>query len=531
MTTRPEVAGAGPVSTGSRSHHPLFAVGAVMLGTFLAAFDSRLFTVGFADLKGAFSLGFDEGAWLSTAAMAPQILIAPAVAWLATVFGVRRILGVPSLVYALISLLIPFTRNYEALIVLHVMRGFLLGMFVPATLMIIFRNLAMPWWLPAIALYAFRAAFTLNSGVALGGFYVQTLGWQWMYWQDVLIAPLMAIFAFLGAPHERINRQLLGKADWGGMLLFGAGLTLLYMGFDQGNRLDWLASGTVVALLAGGTLLLLAFWANELLVQAPWASAAVLMSRNIGLVLFAALMFTMTSVSNSTLVSNFLMIIGQLRPEQLGGLFLLCGALPLILWTLVCVFLLRRGDARLVLIFGLTCFALASLIATHLTADWRLENFIPVVLLQSAGHGFTFLAIIIIALANSNPARATAFSAYIQVLRLCGPLIGGALMATWLRVREQTHSNLLGQHVMSGGANVEQTLSALTLRYQSYDAALAPQRALASLASKVQAQANVLSYIDGFWLTFWAAIIGLVAVALIAPSPPGPFTPKRRSST
>ncbi|NTZ64122.1 hypothetical protein [Agrobacterium tumefaciens] len=181
------------------------------------------------------------------------------------------------------------------------------------------------------------------------------------------------------------------------------------------------------------------------------------MSRNIGLMLFAALMFTMTSVSNSTLVANFLMIVGQLRPEQLGGLFLLCGALPLILWTLICVFLLRRGDSRLVLIFGLTCFALASLIATNVTADWRLESFIPVVLLQSAGHGFTFLAIIIIALANSNPARATAFSAYIQVLRLCGPWIGGALTATWLRVRKQTHSNLLGQHVASGDANVEQT--------------------------------------------------------------------------
>ncbi|NTZ64121.1 hypothetical protein [Agrobacterium tumefaciens] len=71
----------------------------------------------------------------------------------------------------------------------------------------------------------------------------------------------------------------------------------------------------------------------------------------------------------------------------------------------------------------------------------------------------------------------------------------------------------------------------MTSRYQGYDAALAPQKALATLASKVQAQANVLSYIDGFWLTFWAAIIGLVAVALITPSPPGPFTPKRRNST
>ena len=87
----------GPLSRGGVAPQPLFAVAAVLLGSFLANFDSRLTSVGLPDLRGAFSLGFDEGAWLSTAAIGSQILIAPAVAWLATVFGLRRVLGVPSL--------------------------------------------------------------------------------------------------------------------------------------------------------------------------------------------------------------------------------------------------------------------------------------------------------------------------------------------------------------------------------------------------------------------------------------------------
>lgn len=239
------------------------------------------------------------------------------------------------------------------------------------------------------------------------------------------------------------------------------------------------------------------------------------------------MMFTISSISNTTLVTNFLAVVGQLRPEQYGHLVMAYGALPLMPFTLLCVFLLRRIDSRLVLIVGLTCFALASLLATNLTAEWRTEDFIPVVVLQSAGHGFTFLAIIVTALANSNPARATAFAAYIQVLRLCGPLIGGAIMATWLRVLEQTHSNHLGRYLTSGDFNAERILAAFTERFQSADPALASQRALASLASRVQAQANVLAYIDGFWLTFSAAVIGIVAVGIMKPSPPGPFTPKR----
>jgi DHA2 family multidrug resistance protein len=134
-----------------------------LLGAFLANFDSRLFTISLPDLKGALGLNFDEGAWLSTAATASQIMIAPAVAWLATAFGLRRVLGIPSLLYALVSLLIPLGRDYNVLLVLNIIHGLLLGTFVPATLMIILRNLPMRWWLPAVALYSIRVGFSLNS--------------------------------------------------------------------------------------------------------------------------------------------------------------------------------------------------------------------------------------------------------------------------------------------------------------------------------------------------------------------------------
>src|SRR6201996_4689733 len=114
---------AGPISTGGISHRPIFAVGAVLLGSFLANFDSRLFTIALPDLKGALGLSFDEGAWLSTAATASQILIAPAVAWLATAFGLRRVLAIPSLFYAVISLMIPLVRAFNLLLLLNVLHG------------------------------------------------------------------------------------------------------------------------------------------------------------------------------------------------------------------------------------------------------------------------------------------------------------------------------------------------------------------------------------------------------------------------
>src|SRR5262249_1306621 len=145
-------------------------------------FDSRLTTVGLPDLRGAFSLSFDEGAWLSTSGIGSQIFIAPAVAWLATVFGLRRVLGIPSLLFAPVSLVGPFVHEYTTLIPLRVVHGLLLGTFVPATLMIIFRNLPIRWWLPAIVIYSIRVGFAFDSSTSLVGFYVEHWGWPWLYW-------------------------------------------------------------------------------------------------------------------------------------------------------------------------------------------------------------------------------------------------------------------------------------------------------------------------------------------------------------
>jgi DHA2 family multidrug resistance protein len=513
------------IASGESRPRPIFAVAAVLLGSFLANFDSRLIAVGLPDLRGAFSLSFDEGAWFSTASIGSQIFIAPAVAWLATVFGLRRVLGVPSLVFALVAVMIPFTHDYRALMVLCVVHGLMVGTFVPATLLIIFRTLPTHWWLPAIALYSIRVGFAVDTSSSLVGFYVEHWGWQWLYWQGAVVAPLMALMVYLGTPRRPVDRELLGDADWGGMLLLGAGLSMLYAGLDQGNRLDWLESGTVVSLLAGGAILLVAFVANEFCVRQPWAHVEVLFRRNVCLALVALLFYALVSSSNSALVPNFLGVVTELRPEQSGVLFWTCGALPMLVWVPLSVLLLRLLDSRLVLLLGFAAFATANLLGMQLTHEWAGDDFATIVFLQSFGQAFTVLPIIITAASNVDRSRITAFIAYIQSVRLGGVEIGVALMGTWLRVREQVHSNYIGVHVENGRADVTRALAQLGNIFASHGASFGPRRALNTLAALVEREANVLAYIDGFELCFWCAIGALFVVSLMTRAPQGALTP------
>jgi len=513
------------VGTQESRPRPMFAVAAVLLGSFLANFDSRLTAVGLPDLRGAFSLSFDEGAWLSTASIGSQIFIAPAVAWLATVFGLRRVLGVPSLVFALISVLIPLTHDFPTLMALSIVHGLLIGTFVPATLLIIFRNLPKQWWLPAIALYAIRVGFAVDTSSSLVGFYVERWGWAWIYWQGAAVAPLMALMTYCSTPREPIDRALLKDADWGGMLLLGTSLSMLYAGMDQGNRLDWLGSGPVVTLLVGGSILLVIFVVNEFCVRQPWAHVEVLFNRNVGLALVALLLYALTSSSNSSLVPSFLNTVTLLRPEQYGALLWTYGALPMLLWVPLSVVLLRLIDTRVALTLGFSAFAAANLLGVQLTHDWALGDFTKIVLLQSIGQAFTVLPIIITAVSNVDRTRVVAFIAYIQSVRLGGTEIGVALMGTWLRVREQVHSNFIGQHVESGRTDVTRALEQLSDIFASHGTSAARQRALDTLAALVQRESNVLAYIDGFELCFWLAIAALIMISLMTRSPQGAFTP------
>jgi DHA2 family multidrug resistance protein len=161
-----------------------------------------------------------------------------------------------------------------------------------------------------------------------------------------------------------------------------------------------------------------------------------------------------------------------------------------------------------------------------LTHEWAPADFVPMAMLQSVGQSFALLAVILFTLANSNPARSTAFAAYIQVMRLCGAEFGVSLMATWLRIREQVSSNLLGLKVMRGDADTTHVLSQFAARFVPHGASAAPARATSTLAAAIQREANTLAHVDAFWLTTWFAILALVCVAFMTPPPVGPFSPK-----
>ena len=90
---------------------PWLGLLAVLLGTFISTLNTRLSSFGLADIRGAVSAGFDEGAWITTAQTAAQMFVTVPAVWMGAAFGPRRVLMGASIAFALVSLITPYSPN------------------------------------------------------------------------------------------------------------------------------------------------------------------------------------------------------------------------------------------------------------------------------------------------------------------------------------------------------------------------------------------------------------------------------------
>lgn len=132
-----------------------------------------------------------------------------------------------------------------------------------------------------IAAYAFRFVFSQNIAGAVEGWYSENGHWQWLFWQNVPLTLVMVALVAIAMPRRPIERVLLSRTDWPGIVYAGLGFGLIYAALDQGNRLDWLNSGLVCGLLLGGGLLVIAFFVREARAEYPLVHLPVLIRPNV----------------------------------------------------------------------------------------------------------------------------------------------------------------------------------------------------------------------------------------------------------
>jgi DHA2 family multidrug resistance protein len=329
----------------------------------------------------------------------------------------------------------------------------------------------------------------------------------------------------MGVPSHPPKKERPSLLPWRGFLYMSLGLASIYAALEQGERLDWLGSGTVVALLAMGAFLLAAAVVHRWRSPNPFVNLGFLWKRNTLILGCGLFMLRFVLLAVLVLVPGYLAAVQGYRPLETGRVLVWLAPVVLV-FGMVAVGVMRHVDNRLVAALAFGTVAAGCLLDARLTSDWaRPELFVPQVVL-AIGLAFTFVALIGLIVqqalesgALASPANLLTYAAFFQTVRLFGGQGGVSLLQHFLTERSHFHASNLGVSVQAGSFQADDHLRALSgvLSGGVPGADELQARVSATVAGQLGRQAATLSYIDGFILVAAACAGMVVLFALLRP--------------
>src|SRR5207245_4207276 len=130
---------------------------------------------------------------------------------------------------------------------------------------------------------------------------------------------MIMLYIYLSNPHPPKRPGPKPTLSWRGFLYASVGLSLIYGALEQGERLDWLNSGVIVAMLTAGAFLLLVAVIRRWLSPNPMVNLPFLAYRNTLLLGAGLFSFRFVLLAVSFLIPAYLGAIQNYRPLQTGN--------------------------------------------------------------------------------------------------------------------------------------------------------------------------------------------------------------------
>jgi MFS transporter, DHA2 family, multidrug resistance protein len=484
----------------------------VMLVTLMQILDTSVTNVALPHMQGSLSAGVEEMSWVLTSFIAANAIIIPATGWLSGLLGRKRFFLICTVCFTVSSFLSGIAPNLEFLVAARVFQGLGGGPIIPIAQALMWEIFPLRQRGMAMAVWGIGVMMGPILGPTVGGWIADSWSWRWIFYVNLPIGAL----GFLMASAFLVDPPYLkkpGRVDALGLVLMVLGFGALQLTLDWGEREDWFDSRLVVSLLAVAVAALVAFVLREVTVREPILDLSVFADRNF------ALGASLMAVAGFGFYSSMLLL--ALYTQKLmaydawsSGFVLAPAGLGNMLMLLVAGRLVTRVDQRILLGVGITLNAVGlSLMSTiNLGVDyWSLA--VPR-FIQGCGMGFVFVPLQVLALATIRRDRLSNATSAFNVVRNIGGSIGIALATTLLTRRAQHHQTTLVAHVDPWSAETAERLRAWVAHFVSRgnDTFTAERRALGMLYRDTQDQAQLLAYVDEFWML---ALIFVCALALI----------------
>lgn len=474
----------------------------MLLASLSAILNEQVTAVAMTDVRGALSIGHDDGTWLTVLFEATNVATMVFAPWFGITFTLKRFTIGAVLATMLFGFLCPLAPNLSTLLVLRALQGAAGGCLPPMLIIVALRYLPPKVKLQGLAGYALTATFGPALATPLAALWTEYVNWRMAFWQIVPLGIVSCVAIDHGLPAEPVKLERFKSFDWMAVLTGYPAIAMLVIALLQGDRLDWLNSGFIRLMSCAGALLLAAFFVNEWFHPLPFFKLQMLSRRNFlhGLITLAGAVTLLTGMA--TIPAQFLVRTHTYRPLQATPLSLLL-AVPL-LFTLpatAAVLNIRRVDHRWVLAIGLSLMIATCVMGSFLTSEWVRENFYLLQSLQIAAQPMVIMSILMGVTTGLPPTEGPFASAMFNTLKTFSAAAATALIDGLGTAREHFHSSML----------VDQVGNKAVIVGQGIDAA----HGLGELAHRIHEQALVLTSADLYRVMAGIAIATLILIPIV----------------
>lgn len=408
----------------------------LVLGFFMIMLDTTIVNIAIPTLTAVFDTSYVAVGWVNSAYLLSFAVLLLVSGRLGDRYGPKPVFLAGLVVFTLASAWCGLSGTIGMLIAARVVQGVGAALMTPQTMAMITRVFPPRQRGAAMGLWGAVAGVATITGPLLGGVFVETWGWEWIFFVNIPVGAVALYLAVTRLPRLETSKKYF---DLFGVALSVVGLFLFVFGLQEGETYDWgTIAGpiTVWGVVAAGVVIMVGFvlWQRHLRDRAL-LPLALFHSRNFSLANVTGMAVSFAMIGIFFPLTIFLQSILGLSPLH-AALINLPGSL---VSGVVAPFAGRLSDrvpAKWVVATGFAAISGAVVwlwaIVAPGVSSWA---FVPAMALFGFGAGCVFSPMANLATSGLDHRTAGAGAGAFNTMRQVGGVIGSAAIVATLTSR------------------------------------------------------------------------------------------------
>ncbi|MEU2002624.1 DHA2 family efflux MFS transporter permease subunit [Rhodococcus sp. NPDC019627] len=401
----------------------------VVLGAIMSILDVTVVSVALPTFATEFDSTYATVAWTMTGYTLALATVIPLTGWAADRFGTKRLYMTALILFVLGSVLCSFAWDITTLIGFRVLQGLGGGMLMPLGMTIMTRAAGPDRVGRVMAVLGIPMLLGPIGGPILGGWLIEAASWHWIFLINLPIGIGALAAAFIILPSDKPSPS--ESFDFLGMLLLSPGLALFLFGVSSIPEVGTVASARVLVSGAIGLVLIIAFVFHALRKDHPLIDLRLFKNRQLSVAVITTSLFIVAFMGAGLLFPSYFIQVGGHTTLAAGLLMAPQGIGAMLTMPVAGRLVDKIGPGKIVLT-GLPLILVGLGVFTQVAGDSPAWLLMGALFVMGLGMGCTMMPLMtaaIVTLSNEQVARG---SSLMNIVQQTAGSIGTAVMSVVL---------------------------------------------------------------------------------------------------